>query len=65
MFLLYISNLVLESPFLLDLEHDEIDDWIFNEKASLKSVKMVLRLGISKFSLFIPYVVGYFYTLKP
>ncbi len=44
----------------LDLEHDEIDDWSFNEKASLNSAKMVLRLEISKFGSSVHYIVGLF-----
>jgi hypothetical protein len=40
----------------LDLKYDEIDDWSFNEKASLNSAKIVLRLRISKFSSSVHYI---------
>jgi hypothetical protein len=43
-----------------DLEHDEIDNWNFDAKALLKSAKIKLRLGISKFSSFIHDVLGLF-----
>jgi hypothetical protein len=43
-----------------DLEHGEIDYWSFDAKALLKSAKIKLRMGISKFSSLIHYVVGSF-----
>ncbi len=43
-----------------DLEHGEIDNWNFDAKALLKSTKMKLTLGISKFSSFIHYVLELF-----
>jgi hypothetical protein len=43
-----------------DLEHGEIDNWNFDAKALLKSAKIKLRLGISKFSSFIHYVLRSF-----
>jgi hypothetical protein len=43
-----------------DLEHGEIDNWNFDAKALSKSAKIKLRLGISKFSSFIHYVLRLF-----
>jgi hypothetical protein len=48
-----------------DLEHGEVDYWSFDAKALLKSAKIKLRIGISKFSSFIHHVFGYFYPLRP
>jgi hypothetical protein len=50
-----------------DLEHGEIDNRSLDAKALLKSAKIKLRLGISKFSSYIKihYIVGYFYSLRP
>jgi hypothetical protein len=39
-----------------DLEHGQIDNWNFDAKALLKSAKIRLKLGISKFCSFIHYV---------
>jgi hypothetical protein len=48
-----------------DLEHGLIDNWNFDTKALLKSAKIKLRLTISKYSSFIHYIVGYFYSFRP